>query len=258
MSRRPPTTITKDSVPEYLKELARRLDKDTLSGREVDNDGRISSNTINKYFGGFSEALIQAGLKPNFTRKRNRDRMLDDLETLIEELHRAPSKKEINEHLVYRAAEYKTTFGDLEKAITLAKERRSHSLSPKQRSIQYIPPAHPAHARRRYGAAIDFRGLRHAPINENGVIFLFGMLAEELGFVVESVQNGFPDCDAKRKLPDGTFEGVRIEFEFRSTSFLQHGHDPQLCDILVCWEHDWTDCPLEAIDLSKVIEQLEK
>lgn len=256
MSRRPPTNMAKEDVLKYLKELASSLGKDSLSGNEVDKDGQISSKTISKYFGGFSEALIQAGLNPKFTLKRNPDRMLEDLKELIKVLNRTPSQKEINEHLVHGAAEYKTTFGNLEKAITLAREHIPESLSSKSRSIKYIPSTHTSHTRRRYGAAIDFRGLRHAPINENGVIFLFGMLAEELGFIVESVQNGFPDCDAKRKLADGTFEGVRIEFEFHSTSFKQHGHDAQLCDILVCWEHNWIDCPLEVIELSKVIGQL--
>src|SRR5207247_1028444 len=33
-----------------------------------------------------------------------------------------------------------------------------------------------------FGAPINFRGLRHAPINEQGVVFLFGMVSYELGF----------------------------------------------------------------------------
>src|SRR4051812_34468896 len=49
-----------------------------------------------------------------------------------------------------------------------------------------------------YGAPINFRGLRHAPINEQGVVYLFGMVSNELGLIVEAVQAGFPDCDAKR------------------------------------------------------------
>jgi hypothetical protein len=32
---------------------------------------------------------------------------------------------------------------------------------------------------------------------------------------------------------------VRIEFEFRSKSFHDHGHDPAGCDLVVCWKHDW-------------------
>ena len=41
---------------------------------------------------------------------------------------------------------------------------------------------------RRFGEPIDFRGLRHAPINELGVVFLFGAVSRELGFIVESIQ----------------------------------------------------------------------
>jgi hypothetical protein len=80
---------------------------------------------------------------------------------------------------------------------------------------------------------------------------MFGMLAEEMGFVVESVQNGFPDCDAKLKRSDGSFEGVRIEFEYQSSSFQRHGHNACDCDFIVCWEHDWQDCPIDVIELSK-------
>ena len=50
-----------------------------------------------------------------------------------------------------------------------------------------------------YGDPIDFRGLRHEPVNEQGVVFLFGMVAEQLEYLVEAIQDGFPDCEAKRK-----------------------------------------------------------
>ncbi len=49
---------------------------------------------------------------------------------------------------------------------------------------------------------------------------------------------------------------VWIEFEFRSSHFKLHNHDPKECDIIVCWEHDWKDCPLEVIELKKEIEKL--
>jgi hypothetical protein len=37
-------------------------------------------------------------------------------------------------------------------------------------------------------------------VNEQGVVFLFGMVAKELGYMVEVVQTGYPDCEAKDKL----------------------------------------------------------
>jgi hypothetical protein len=50
---------------------------------------------------------------------------------------------------------------------------------------------------------------------------------------------------------------VRIEFEFRSRTFRDHGHDPDGCDLIVCWEHNWPECPLEVVELRKVIDDLE-
>jgi hypothetical protein len=29
-----------------------------------------------------------------------------------------------------------------------------------------------------------------------------------------------------------------------------------MCDIIVCWEHDWPDCPIEVIELRDVIRKL--
>lgn len=110
-----------------------------------------------------------------------------------------------------------------------------------------------------YGPPIDFRGLRHAPINEQGVVFLFGMVSYELGFIVEAVHASFPDCEAKRCIDrrNERWQRVRIEFEFRSRTFRDHGHDPAACDLIVCWEHNWPECPLEVVELRKVIDELE-
>ena len=51
-----------------------------------------------------------------------------------------------------------------------------------------------------YGAPIDFRGLRHAPLNEQGVVYLFALVARDLGFTVEDIGTSFPDCEAKRRI----------------------------------------------------------
>ena len=111
--------------------------------------------------------------------------------------------------------------------------------------------------RTKYGRAIHFRGLGYAPTNELGVIFVFGMLAGELRFEVDSIQSSFPDCEAKRKSRDGTWERAMIEFEFRSSEFERHKHDPAGCDYLVCWVHDWKDCPnsLDVIELSEEVRK---
>ena len=109
-----------------------------------------------------------------------------------------------------------------------------------------------------YGNPLDFRGLRHEPVNENGVVFLFGIVARELGFLVEAVQAGFPDCEAKRQVGSGLWQRVRIEFEYESRNFRDHGHAADGCDVIVCWRHNWPECPprLEVVELCSIIRGL--
>jgi hypothetical protein len=75
---------------------------------------------------------------------------------------------------------------------------------------------------------------------------------------VEAVQAGYPDCEAKRQISSGKWQRVKIEFEFESRNFRDHGHPPDGCDVIVCWQHNWPDCPerLEILELRQVIKQL--
>jgi hypothetical protein len=109
-----------------------------------------------------------------------------------------------------------------------------------------------------YGNPTHFRGLRHEPVNEQGVVLLFGMLAKELGYLVEAVQTGFPDCEAMRQITPERWQRVRIEFEFESRNFRDHGHPSTGCDVIVCWRHNWDECPenIEVVELSSVIKSL--
>lgn len=71
--------------------------------------------------------------------------------------------------------------------------------------------------------------------------------------MVLRVQQGFPDVEALRRGPDSVWRWVRIELEYESRNFLLHGHDIGGCDLIVCWKDNWPSCPIEVIELSKVI-----
>ena len=109
-----------------------------------------------------------------------------------------------------------------------------------------------------YGDATLFTWMRHEPVNEQGVVLLFGMLAKDLNYCVESVQKGFPDCEAMRQIAPGRWQRVSIEFEFESRNFRDHGHAADRCDMIVCWRHNWPDCPrhIEILELSCAIRSL--
>ncbi len=134
-----------------------------------------------------------------------------------------------------------------------APNEKSPSSSPPGK-VRYPPLDH----RPIYGQPMDFRGLRHEPVNEQGVVLLFGMVAKELGYTVEAVQSGFPDCEAKRQIAPQRWQRVHLEFEFESRNFRDHGHSLTGCDVIVCWRHNWPDCPpqIEILELSSLIKSL--
>ncbi|HEY1525764.1 MAG TPA: hypothetical protein VGH51_05955 [Candidatus Angelobacter sp.] len=108
------------------------------------------------------------------------------------------------------------------------------------------------------GAPMHTAGMTHEPVNEMGVSMLFAMMARDLGFILEAIQPGFPDCRAKMEVMPGRWQDVRIEFEKDSRSFAEHGHDPKGCDMIVCWRHNWKACPKEmmVLELSRIVPAL--
>ena len=107
-----------------------------------------------------------------------------------------------------------------------------------------------------FGTPLMTTPLAFGPTNEQGVVFLFGMLAERLGFVLTRIQTEFPDGEALMRLDDDQWQHVRIEFEYESRNYLRHLHPLDGCEVIVCWVHNWPECPLEVIELSKVVGKL--
>jgi hypothetical protein len=107
-----------------------------------------------------------------------------------------------------------------------------------------------------YGRPLFPYPLIHAPINENGVLLLFGMVAERLGYAVARVKAEFPDCDAFRELGPNKWQPLRIEFEYESRNYVIHKHPLLGCDLIVCWKHNWPECPIEVLELEKVVMAL--
>ncbi len=54
-----------------------------------------------------------------------------------------------------------------------------------------------------------------------------------------------------REVQPGKWQRVRIEFEYESRNFYKHRHSHKGCDVIVCWRHNWKECPrdLEVIEL---------
>jgi hypothetical protein len=84
------------------------------------------------------------------------------------------------------------------------------------------------------------------------------LLGHRMDYVATRIQSEFPDCEAFREVAPGPWQRVRIEFEFESRNFLLHKHNPKKCDLIVCWKHNWAECPanIEVIELSSIMKRL--
>ena len=276
---------TKEEILGAIRDVAGRLGKPP-SRHEFHQNCPISQHQVQKHFLSWNEAVSAAGLEPDTTRQRiPNDELLADWGSLVRELREIPTMVRYNHEGNFSPDVFRRRFGPwsalpdafrefaadkpewLDVVALLPVERPSAEQEPvasidsSMNEPATVSSRHaPLAGRATYGNPIDFRGLRHEPVNEQGVVFLFGMVAKELGYMVEAVQAGFPDCEAKRQTGPNRWQRVRIEFEFESRNFHDHGHPHEGCDVIVCWRHNWSECPdnLEIVELSRVIETLSR
>jgi hypothetical protein len=244
----------------------------------------IARRSILRFFSKWNDAVRAAGLKPNrlYVRPED-DELLKDWGATARKKRAAPSWREYRREGKFHPRTLENRFGgwrplpeafrnfakgkrEWDDVVALLPARVRSGFAPKfgrqgpnNNSVSLILPCKAAHApledRTTYGNHMDFAGMRHEPVNEQGVVLLFGMLAKDLGYVVENVQKGFPDCEAKRQIGPERWQRVQIEFEFESKNYRDHGHPHTGCDVIVCWHHNWDDCPkhLEILELSRAV-----
>jgi hypothetical protein len=263
-----------DSIAAVAKQLGR-----APSLTEFVGAARIPKYCVWQHFLKWNDAVRAAGLEPSREYKRlEDDELLKDWGETARKKGDLPSRRGYLltgkyeprtlekrfggwEHLpeaFCRFATGKQEWADVVEVATRRALKKERGL-PNEHADSAIPGDPRRHTalegRATYGNPLDFGGFRHEPVNEQGVLVLFGMVAKELGYVVEAVQSGFPDCEAKRAIAPNRWQRVHIEFEFESRNFRDHGHPLDGCDVIVCWRHNWEDCPnhIEVLELSTLI-----
>lgn len=274
-----------NDVLEAIRDVAKRLGRTPSRDEFWELSTAVTPYHITQYFQNWRGALRAAGLEGRSSNTPlDPSDLLTDWGKVVRDLRRIPTRDQYRASGRFSPGVFEKRFGPwsgvparfrefagsrpewtdvvtLLPPVSVSSTARSNSpeIAASCHAAQPMQPhtRHPKLAGRpTYGDPIDFRGLRHAPVNEQGVVFLFGIVARELGYSIEAVQAGFPDCEGKRRVDVDRWQRVRIEFE--SKNFRDHGHDPDGCDVVVCWRHNWADCPstLEVIELRTVIGSL--
>jgi hypothetical protein len=265
-----------------IRRVAALVGTSSLSRGTFKQHSHLSVSTIKNRFGSWNSAINAAGLTPSPNSGHGPtytdEELLLEIIRLTHELGKRPALTEMNAIGRFSVQPYRSRWRTWSDALRAAYARFGNPLNdgssvfapaqpvsepsnpvpPPTETIRRVPDR--GHRRVQYGEPLDFRGLRHAPVNEQGVVYLFGMVSRELGFLIESLRTAFPDCEGKYCVDEKKqlWEQVLIEFEFRSSNFKEHGHDPNGCDFVVCWIHDWDDCPINVIELRSHIPHLPK
>jgi len=260
---------TREDIIQTLKEL------DTKSEKPIGRSA-LEKKGINQYWirelipEGLKELKQQLGLKVS-TQERplSDDELLEKLHKTVSDLEGIPSFTQLRRKTRITEKVFKQRFGKKGKPEVFSHYRNwLEKHEPNSNNIQFVDAylegqgktktSRSLVERKDLTAKIRWQNLNYEPTNEQGVVFLFGMVSWALGFSIEYIGDDFPDCEAKRYTEGKRKrqEHVRIEFKHKSR---EYNYPVEDCDIIVCWEDNWgNDCPLEVIELRTEIERLRK
>jgi hypothetical protein len=277
--------MTRDEIIAAVQECARKLEH-VPSFPELQFASKVTTRMMKTHFGNYSKTLEACGLERGGAGFRVSMRTLfADWAELVRKLGKVPTIMEYSlnskfsvgplmgrfkgwmrvpeaMHLYCRreglADEYKDVMDIVVTYLELKPEQnyiyrstsRTDEVGGLSRRTTTIFPDRPV-----CGPPLHMAPLTCAPTNEMGVVFLFGAMALQLGFSVTQLQAAFPDCEALREVELGKWQRVRIEFEFESRNFVLHGHSLTECDLIICWSHNWEECPLEVLELKSVVKR---
>lgn len=94
------------------------------------------------------------------------------------------------------------------------------------------------------------------PTNEQGVIGVYFELKDAFeqatGLRLLTIQTHYPDA----LFLDREGREKRVEFEYKARNFALHQHDPQGCDLIVCWVDDYPDAPVPVFSLRTFVHSM--
>ena len=268
--------LSKEECIQEIKRIAHLLGQPHLTTKEFDLHAHFTSYRVVRVFKRWHEALAAAGLKPspNFKKDIPLLALAKDFLRVCTELGRIPTLIQ----LTRRSHPVSHTFSGKHGGYDTFKRKAIEYLISENVKMQARVRAilteelmglkmdvskgcvSPIVARPHYqGRTLNFRAFTYAPTCEPDVVQMFGAVADELGFEIIGNRSAFPDCEARRKenADRDRYKKCLIEYEFSSLDYKKHNHPTVGCDLIVCWLHNWKECPIEVLSLEEEIKKLE-
>lgn len=269
--------LSEDECVREMRRVAEILGTTSLSHDEFNAHARFTDYRVTRACGTWAAALEKAGLgsSPNY----NAPTSIANLAILFLEVTTSLNRLPTLVQLVRRSRHAADTFS----------RNRGGYNSFKRQAIEYLFSAggrirprnvraileeelsrlqahvsattgQEANPKQHYqGRTLNFRAFMYAPTSEHDVEGMFCAIAHDLGFEIIGNRSEFPDCEARRKVKADRerWEKCLIEYEFSSRDYKKHKHPIVGCDLIVCWQHNWDDCPIEVLVLENAIKKLD-
>jgi len=268
-------TITKEEIIAAVKECAAKLGRAPSMG-EFRRATAIGKGQIRKHFGTFRQLLEASGLEARGSGHvvEMKD-LFADWAGIAQRLKKSPTLADYEMQSKYSPRPLVRRFGYWVNVPTgMLEYAKKEGLEGEWEDVLKIvgaeqkseakeaPTSEPRHRARKPLALHDrpiygkpmFAPFSFAPTNEQGVLFVLGAVAPNLGLTITRVQIHFPDVEAMREVGPNQCQRVNYELEYESKNFLLHMHPLDGCDGIICWIDNWPECPLEVIELRKVVE----
>lgn len=272
--------MSREEIIAAVKECAAKLQR-TPSEADIRVTMAVKRHWIRKYFVTYTQLLQACGLERHGSgAPLTMEAIFLDWARVVRSTGKIPSVAEYDMHGTYSSRPFRNRFRSwrgvpeemLAHAVATGKGEEwedvlkiiaQHLKLPAEEAARFKLPSAPTfrprlmEGRPIYGQPLWQGPLTFAPTNEAGVLAAFACHARELGFAILRLQAAFPDCEALREVGPNKGQRALIEFEYESRNFLEHLHPISGCDLIVCWINNWPDCPLEVIELSSVLRDLQ-
>lgn len=266
----PNKAISQEECIEEIKRVAKILNTKNISQNDFKKHSKMHPATIMRKFNSWEEALMTVGLEQgkNYYKTIELKELATEFYEVAKNLSYIPSLNQMAHRGKFSKGTYETKFKkySIFKAIVSKYILDEHLCNDNNimhlfeieaqniKSDTEIYEIRPHYE----GKTLNFRHFAYNPTYENEVVSIFSAVAGELGFEIITIRDAFPDCKARRKSQNfrNRMRDCLIEFEFKSSDFVKHKHPIDGCDLIICWVHDWLECPIEVINLNTEIKKL--
>ena len=243
----------KEIIRKELTQIAKKNKKSPTQREYKQEKTFFTDSQVLYLYNKWSNALSDAGLeltpirKPPRPNKIEKDDLINEFVRVSNLIGKIPTMHQLRANSKYSWRPYETTWGSWSNSV-------KYIIRNYNDNFKFNPEIETVKKKEKKRKKLDYDcPLIYEPTNESETVVLFGLLADKMGFQIKKVQVDFPDAIIVENGKE-----ILVEFEFLSSNFIQHGHDPDFDGLCICWRKDVELENIKTISLEEFIRKEKK